>query len=521
MRILLINPPHPAIGSRIPHEHLPPLGLLAVGGPLLDAGHRVQLLDAEFGPMSIAAIVHEAREYAPEAVLLGHSGSTSIHPMVVELSRAIRQAMPNVWIVYGGVFPTYHWREILQEEPQIDVIVRGEGEATTPRLIRALERDEPLDAIAGLALRRDGVPLMTPPAAMIRNLDDYRIGWELIDFNRYSYWGDRKAVVVQLTRGCPHACTYCGQNLFWTRWRYRNPRRFAAEIAWLHRTFGVEVFNLADENPTSSRKLWLEFLHALIAENVEVTLVGSTRADDIVRDADVLHLYKRAGVARWLLGIENYDEETLQRLRKGGSVLSDRRAIQLLRRHDILSLATWVVGFEEETDRSCLHGLGQLLSYDPDQIQLIYATPHRWTPWYRTETQRKVVQTDISKWDYKHQVLALRHMSPLRLLVWVKAVEAVMQLRPRALWRVLAHHDRAIRAAQRWYYRIGRKVWFHEIGSFLFRERRQRNGPTLEEFWGAPQDAAEKANSAGPPARETNQPARETFPLLATRPARV
>ena len=72
--------------------------------------------------------------------------------------------------------------------------------------------------------------------------------------------------------------------------------RFAAEIARLHRTHGVEVFNFADENPTASRPAWQTFLEALIAEKVDVTLVGSTRADDIVRDADILHLYKRAGV---------------------------------------------------------------------------------------------------------------------------------------------------------------------------------------------------------------------------------
>lgn len=40
MRILLINPPHTAIGSRIPDEQLPPLSLLSIGGPLVDAGTR-------------------------------------------------------------------------------------------------------------------------------------------------------------------------------------------------------------------------------------------------------------------------------------------------------------------------------------------------------------------------------------------------------------------------------------------------------------------------------------------------
>jgi hypothetical protein len=69
MRILLINVPHPSIGSRIPDDHLPPLGLLAVGGPLIDDGHDVRLIDAEFGPMSTPAIVAQAIGLFPDAVL--------------------------------------------------------------------------------------------------------------------------------------------------------------------------------------------------------------------------------------------------------------------------------------------------------------------------------------------------------------------------------------------------------------------------------------------------------------------
>jgi hypothetical protein len=37
MRILLINPPHPSIGSRIPREQLPPLGLLIAWVKLIEA----------------------------------------------------------------------------------------------------------------------------------------------------------------------------------------------------------------------------------------------------------------------------------------------------------------------------------------------------------------------------------------------------------------------------------------------------------------------------------------------------
>jgi anaerobic magnesium-protoporphyrin IX monomethyl ester cyclase len=133
MKILLLNPPHPSIGSRIPREHLPPLGLLALGGPLLDAGHRVRLLDADLGPMSLVQIVSTARDYQPDAVLLGHSGSTSGHPAASRIVQAVRKSLPHTWILYGGVFPTYHWQQIMQLEFGIDFIVRGEGECQRRR----------------------------------------------------------------------------------------------------------------------------------------------------------------------------------------------------------------------------------------------------------------------------------------------------------------------------------------------------------------------------------------------------
>src|SRR3954468_13382520 len=107
LKILLLNPPHTAIGSRIPREHLPPLGLLSIGGPLLDAGFEVFLIDAELGPMSPREIVRAIRHRAPDVVMIGHSGSSSAHPTAVQLSELLKRDLPHVTIVYGGVHPTY------------------------------------------------------------------------------------------------------------------------------------------------------------------------------------------------------------------------------------------------------------------------------------------------------------------------------------------------------------------------------------------------------------------------------
>ncbi len=261
----------------------------------------------------------------------------------------------------------------------------------------------------------------------------------------------------------------------------------------------MELVNLADENPTSSRRLWRAFLEALIAEQVEVLIIGSTRAGDIVRDADLLPLYRQAGVIRFLLGLESTEAATLGRIRKGSSPSINRQAIDLMRANGMIALCTWAVGFAEERDRDYLRILRQLLAYDPDQIMSVYVTPHRWTPYYGESRDRLVIQPDRRLWDYKHQVLATRHLPPWRVFLWVKLIEMRLQLRPKALWRSYLHPDRKIRHAMRWYSTMGRRVFLHEVWSFWFRERRLKGGQRLASFRGGETQLEEAAHLTDSP----------------------
>jgi anaerobic magnesium-protoporphyrin IX monomethyl ester cyclase len=108
MRILLINPPYQTLTSNVGVGHQVPLGLLMIGGPLLDAGHQVGLLDAEARRLTTRAILSAVRHFQPDLVMTGHAGSTPAHPVCIEMLREIRAAFPGVVAVYGGVYPTYH-----------------------------------------------------------------------------------------------------------------------------------------------------------------------------------------------------------------------------------------------------------------------------------------------------------------------------------------------------------------------------------------------------------------------------
>jgi anaerobic magnesium-protoporphyrin IX monomethyl ester cyclase len=183
------------------------------------------------------------------------------------------------------------------------------------------------------------------------------------------------------------------------------------------------------------------------------------------------------------MGIEHYDASVLKTINKASDVSTDKEAIRLLRQHGILSLVTYAIGFGDETIGDFYRHWKLLLSYDPDQIMTIYATPLRWTPYYEMAKDRRVILTDLRKWDFKHQVLENKHLSPWVVMLCAKLLEVTIQMRPKVLWRILFHQDASTRKTMRWYTRIGRNVWFWELYQFFFVTKQTKEKITLEEFW--------------------------------------
>jgi anaerobic magnesium-protoporphyrin IX monomethyl ester cyclase len=498
MRILLINPPYQTLTSNRGVGHQIPFGLLAVGGPLLDAGHTVQLLDAECLRLSLRQIVAAAMRFQPDVIMTGHAGSTPAHPITMKMLAALKAARPGVVTVYGGPYPTYQAAPILAAEPAVDVIVRGEGEAVAVSLVVALDAAG-LDAgaplshalercagVAGLALRSPGGALLiTPDAPAIDDLDRYRVGWELIeDWDRYHCFGLGRAGIIQFSRGCPHRCTYCGQHSFWQRWRYRDPIRLADEIEWLYRTHDLRFFTLADENPTTLIGPWQRLLKELAARRLPVYFFATIRATDIVRDAATLDLYRRAGILYVLMGIESTNADVLTRIRKRSDPQQDYLACQLLKQHGIFSVIGHIVGFAEESLPGFRIARRVLAHYDGDYLNAMYATPHPWTRFGDETASRQVVEDDLSKWDYRHQVLAQTTLSPWAIFAAVKWLEVCFHLRPRRLWAFIRERDPLRRQQMWWGLRHTSQVWLGEVVEFGLRNLRRRPTLTVDQVYG-------------------------------------
>src|ERR1700722_15282647 len=138
-------------------EATAPLGLLAIATPLLRAGYTVQIIDSTIDRDYKRRVLEEVQS----ALCLGISVVTG--PMIqetVEIARAVKRWNNKFPVILGGWHPSLLPSQTLLAE-YVDVVVRGQGEDTMLELARRLEEGAPLDDVAGIGFKDDGMPRFT------------------------------------------------------------------------------------------------------------------------------------------------------------------------------------------------------------------------------------------------------------------------------------------------------------------------------------------------------------------------
>jgi anaerobic magnesium-protoporphyrin IX monomethyl ester cyclase len=467
-KVVLLTPARRFIVNRFGLGYQIPLGMVLLGGPLLDAGHEVWLIDNDVYGWSPARLVQEIEAFAPDCILLGHTGSTAAHDVCVATAVSLRAHFPHTKIAYGGVYPSYAADSILRDCPAIEAIVKGEGEETVLELVHAWEMGQPLAGVRGVVWRDGERVRHNPPRPPLQDLDVYRPGWELVDWAQYELFGFGRAAGMQFSRGCPLTCTYCGQWMFWKKWRHRSPANLVQELTTLAQEYGVNIVWLADENFGADREVTRELLNLLVEADLGLSLNVNMTAADVVRDADLLPLYKAAGVDYVVMGVESVEDAVITAVRKNNPFQISKQAVKLLRHNNILSFANVIYGLEDETMGKVVRKFSKFLQMDADNLNAEYITPHFWTKDGRATNPQHIIQMDMSKWTYRNQVTAVPHLSPLALFIVIKLTEGLYHLRPKALKRFFWGGDKRLRRLLRASLVAGTKVVLAEVAEFLF-----------------------------------------------------
>jgi anaerobic magnesium-protoporphyrin IX monomethyl ester cyclase len=387
-----------------------PLGLAYLAGGLKAGGYDPEIYDAMslfHGNEQIRARLARSK---PDVVAV--SAYTATAAAAVELLRTAKETVPGCRTVIGGVHPTFMADDVLSD-PSVDFVVRGEGETALPELLDCLSAGCDPASVAGVSYRSAGGVRHTADRPLHPDLDALPIAWDRIDWPTYHYRtkpGSRLAI-TSWSRGCNQRCTFCSQRKMWRgTLRTRGVESIITEAKMLAGRYGVDTLEVADEYPTCDRRRWETILDRLIEEDLGVELLIETRASDVVRDADIMEKYRRAGILHVYVGLESPRQDRLDAMQKNLAIEDSKRAIALLNDADIITETSFMLGFPDETPESVAETLDRAIEYDPDLAFFIALTPWPYADMYADVADR-VQDHDYSRYNLTHPVMPSHTMS--------------------------------------------------------------------------------------------------------------
>ena len=310
------------------------LGLRHILSYLEAEGYRVRLVP--YAPGAEDSVVRAVCE--ADARLVGFSIIFQYNLRDYgELMKALRKAGVQSHFTAGGHYPSLRPENTLREIPELDTVVRFEGELTARELLERLDRPETWGEIQGLTFRRNGEVVVNPARPLIEDLD--RLPWPARGEQLQSVRGIPTAPMLA-SRGCLFDCSFCSIRQFYGQApgplrRTRSPEDVAREMRYLFDARGVRLFLFQDDDfaaKTENQRDWLgRFLLALDRERLtgRIGWKISCRVDDI--EPEIMTRCRDRGLLTVYLGVESGNASGLETLNKHATVEQNLRAMRILK----------------------------------------------------------------------------------------------------------------------------------------------------------------------------------------------
>ena len=359
MNIALIFPPLYGVD-------LPPLGLAYIAAKLIEEGHMIKIFCFNISLyktnpdkknlwdwsnsqdwLSYEGIVKhfdidkisdtwvdEIMEFNPDVA--GFSVNTHSAVLSNLLADKIKGLKSKITVIFGGPFCSELNKDT--SNPNVDIYVKGEGEAVISAILNRLTAKEPLEDIGNILINNNGNYTVAPisalpfPALQLFEIADYE---------------NKRDIPILFSRGCPYYCRFCFDRPIWGNYRMRTADDIVGEIKKHKQIFNRSAFKCNDLLVNGDLAGLEKMADLIIKERLNISWGGMARARPDMT-AQLLDKLKRSGCAYLTFGIENGSDKILKFMGKPGT---KDTSIALKRTHDagIKVNTLWMVGHPRET----------------------------------------------------------------------------------------------------------------------------------------------------------------------------
>lgn len=470
MKALLIEPPM-QIWELMGDCCAPPLGLAYIAAVLEQHDIPVELIHCNGLNITWEELPERIQKSSPDIV-----GTGAMTPMFSDAVRLVTMAKkidPHITTVVGGSHATFLYEDILQQVPDIDIIVRGEGEDTIVDVVNCLETNGNLKKVKGIAYRekengkengngsgkenRDGNITVTElrPPVDVNSLP--LPAYHLLPMKNYHFEFLEEFSTVLSSRGCPFSCTFCSEWDFWGKpWRPRNPESVGEELEIVNKKykrksvwFGDDCFNVDYHH--------IKGICDQISErDLDVQWFYQGRLDYLIKHKDLLPLMRKTGNIMVQIGIESATNQELKSINKKITVDQVKKAVNLMRENDIICQGMMIIGTFDDTVDSILHKIKFMKSLKVDFPIFTMFTPFPGSKVYEKARKEGLIEEyDYDHFDMAYPVMPTKGLSREELFRWYGECHREYFFDPlqiligilsknrfkRAIWRHMLHYS--------------------------------------------------------------------------------
>lgn len=424
--VILVNPPFQA-PSRARSSYLktwPPLGL-AYMGAVLGRSHpevRVQIVDAVADRLDVETVVRRVAAEAP--LLVGITVMAATCATALDIAHCLK-ATPNApQITLGGPHATFTAHDLLAH-PEIDFVVRGEGEETLAELVAHLqtERSAP-QHIAGLAFRSNGRITQTPERSLTADLDTLPFpARHLLNMDSYRRADGKRIATLISSRGCPYRCAYCCESRFWRgQWRARSPENVVDELEQVLRVYSPDVVLFLDDAFTIDTERAQQVCELILSRDMQIKWGCQSRVDRV--QVDLLRKMRQAGCTTIGFGIESGSQAILEGVGRRTTLEQTRASVVLAREAGLRVLGYFMLGLPQETEATMDATIELAMELGLDEAWFSIATPYPGTDLYERADEYGITlfSKDWINYDFTQTTCQVGDLAPD--LVQCKLIEA-------------------------------------------------------------------------------------------------
>jgi radical SAM superfamily enzyme YgiQ (UPF0313 family) len=468
----------PELSPWIPGEswHIPNLALCNVAANTAGA-HDIRIFDLNRRRGSVRrAVARILARFQPD--LLGLSAMTFMYESARAIAWQARRQRPEVVTVLGGYHASMMYREIAasRDRELFDWLVRGEGDRSIGEILETMQGRRDPTTVLG-ASWRDGERTVHNPDRPLADLSELALPAR----RRRAYFGARQGLapadVMETSRGCTLACSFCSINTMYGRSHRVFPIDWVlGDLRQMSRMLAREVF-CADDNITNDPDRFEALCDAMIANRrkllVDISITTQATCAGIARSQRLVDKMARAGFVKVFLGIENVSRQTLREINKGDIVELTRTAVRRLRGAGIASVGGGIIGFPHDGEQEIRDNFEFFRSLGVDHTIAQIFTPYpgtssreqaiaggyvtnrydlRWYNgfWANVRTDRLAsAELEYLRWKIGREVIGPFHASPLWLRhypvtgrVWNRGFLPLYRLADRSLTRLLGERRR-------------------------------------------------------------------------------